>query len=142
MPEVLAIATTNEIARIEISEFLSIQEEDRTCNEIAKKFGLANTSFDVNSNGLIIRTSRIDQSKKIVVPLAPQLLVLVLSNQPLLAGLPGGTKMNEKLWRQCCGGIWKYVSTRPYRTAGHTRRSAILWKSHKNHYVCLICPNH
>lgn len=61
MPAVLEIAITNEIGPVEISEFLSAQTHDHTRSEPAKNVGLANTSFGDNANGLLNRTSRIDQ---------------------------------------------------------------------------------
>lgn len=99
MPSVLAIARTEDKSPITIVDFIAARPRNRKCNEQAKQVGFANTSFRTDTNGLFIRTSRIDQAEQVVVPPSLQARILYLSHHPLFAGHPGGTKMYKTLRR-------------------------------------------
>lgn len=94
----LTVATTEENSPMTIADLIVNQAQDRTGNELTRKVGLANTSFDTNE--ILIRTSRIDQPQQMMVPPSQQARVLYLAHDALLTGHPGGTRMYEIMSRK------------------------------------------
>lgn len=89
----LAIAIEIDKSRITIEDFIAAEAQNRTCNKLAKKVCIANTSFDTGTKVLFIRTSLIDQGQKVVVPMYLDKRVLYLVHHLLLEGNPGVTKI-------------------------------------------------
>ena len=118
-PEVLALVDNDAPADpIPIEEFLEEQSKDPFCKAKAETVGEANSNFDYDRYGFLVRRSPLDGALQRVVPKSLQARVLHAAHYPRLAGHPGGTRMYLTLRRDY---YWPHMANDAYATVKSCR---------------------
>ena len=107
-----------EIMPITAEEFLQEQSKDPFCIAKAKMVGDANSHFDVDQYGFLVRRSNLDGALQRVVPKTLRARVLYLSHYPRLAGHPGGLRMYMTLRREY---YWPHMANDAFAVARDCR---------------------
>jgi Integrase zinc binding domain len=86
-------------AAIQLDEFLREQAADAECRQWLTT-AKADTPFDIDETGVLIRIAPLDKSRKIVVPATVQPRLLHLEHYPQTAGHPGVSRMIRSISRR------------------------------------------
>ena len=79
---------------ISIDEFAAEQRKDKLCRYLAIFAGTPKAEFNFNSQGLLVRTSRIDGAIQKVVPASLREGIINLSHSPISQGHPGESRLD------------------------------------------------
>lgn len=91
------IASPQLFQPLTVTKFLITQASDTYCRMGHTQVGRNNSKFDVNNDGLHVRSSRVDGALSVVVPPPLRERIIILSHHPPITGLPGQFRLYDTL---------------------------------------------
>lgn len=99
-----------------IDQFLSAQSSNAYSDKIQLKLEIRRSSFNIGTNGLLVRLSPIDSAVRKVVPHLMLLIILCLDHRSHLSGQSVEYQMYDRLRPEC---DWPNIFTNVYSTVRH-----------------------